>query len=34
MYNPTHFAISDTDELHRIIRTHALGMLVLSLIHI
>lgn len=31
MYNPTHFAIADTDELHRIIRTHALGMLVTPL---
>lgn len=30
MYNPAHFAITDPTELHRIIRTHALGMLVTS----
>jgi transcriptional regulator len=30
MYNPAHFAITDPATLHRIIRTHPLGMLVTS----
>lgn len=30
MYNPAHFAITDPVALHRIIRTHPLGMLVTS----
>ena len=28
MYTPAHFALTDTDALHRIIRTHPLGILV------
>ncbi len=28
MYTPAHFAVSDPAVLHRIIREHALGMLV------
>jgi len=28
MYNPAHFALQDTVDLHRIIRSHPLGMLV------
>ena len=28
MYNPAHFAVTDTAALHQIIRTHPLGMLV------
>ena len=28
MYTPAHFAITETDALHRIIRTHPLGILV------
>jgi len=28
MYIPPHFAIKDTDALHRIIETHPLGVLV------
>lgn len=30
MYNPAHFAITDPADLHRIIRSHPLGMLVTS----
>jgi transcriptional regulator len=30
MYNPAHFAITDPATLHRIVRTHPLGMLVTS----